>query len=84
MPQDRTLGRGSKPPVALSPLVARCPHWVTAHGVYQVALIRRLTLLFGMTAAKAVSMAAQWLKDGEQSSLDVNYGIELRVDRRLF
>jgi hypothetical protein len=57
---------------------------VTAHGVYQVVLIRRLTLLFGMKTAKAVSMAGQLLHDGEQSSLDSDYGIELRLDRRVF
>jgi len=57
---------------------------VTAHGVCQVVLIRRLTLLFGMTTAKAVLMAGQLLDDGEQSSLDADYGIELRLDRRVF
>ena len=57
---------------------------VTAHGVCQVVLIRRLTLLFGMTTAKAVSMAGRLLDDGEQSSLDADFGIELRLERRVF
>lgn len=57
---------------------------VSTHGVYQVALIRRLTLDFGMTAAKAVSMAARLLGDGGQAGFDSDYGIELRLDRPMF
>jgi len=56
---------------------------VSAHGVYHVALTRRLAEEAGMSVATALSVARQLLTT-DANHVALGPGLELRIDRQLF
>lgn len=58
---------------------------VSTHGVYHVALIRRLTVELGATTGRAVSIAQQLLaREGAGAHIPLFVGLEVRLDRSVF